>query len=295
MKQLLPLIWLGAGLAAGQPAGIVLHVSEVDVALTVTDRKGRFVDDLAKEHFQVTENGRPQSVLGVAAPGETPLRVALVLDASTSVAERFKQMQNTASGLVRDILRPGRDEVVLASFGSVVEQAVQTTQPDEAVRAIREFRPGGGTALLDAVYTSIRDRLRQGTSPQRFRAALILLSDGEDNDSFYTRGQTAELAQSTGVPIYAISTNFAPAETRGDKVLAYLAEASGGRVVFPFKTDGAGDVLRKIADDLRHQYSLFYRPDPLATDGKYRTIGVRVKGRTGLVVRARKGYYAPHS
>jgi VWFA-related protein len=93
--------------------------------------------------------------------------------------------------------------------------------------------------------------------------------------------------------MYVISTNITHAETVGDKVVKYLAQETGGRAFFPFKVEDLEQSFENIANELRHQYNIFYRPEPLKTDGLYHTVDLHVKDRPGLVVRARRGYYAP--
>jgi VWFA-related protein len=101
------------------------------------------------------------------------------------------------------------------------------------------------------------------------------------------------MAQKADVVIYTISTNISRIGTDGDKVLRYLASETGGLALFPFKVEDLSRSFENIASELRHQYNLFYRPEPLKTDGSYQTVTVGVKGRRDIVVRARKGYYAP--
>ncbi len=121
----------------------------------------------------------------------------------------------------------------------------------------------------------------------------MVLSDGEDNQSHQTRDQALEMAQKADVVIYAVSTNEKRLESRGDRVLKYLAEETGGLAFFPFRMEDLNRSFRQLADELRHQYNIYYRPDPMKSDGQYHAVRVRVKGRKDLVVRARKGYYAP--
>jgi len=127
----------------------------------------------------------------------------------------------------------------------------------------------------------------------KFRRALVLLSDGEDNQSRWTREQSLEMAQKADAVIYAISTNITNIDTPGDKVLRRLATETGGQAFFPFKAQDLSQSFENIANELRHQYNVLYRPDPLKTDGLYHTVALKVKSRKDLVVRARKGYYAP--
>jgi Ca-activated chloride channel homolog len=121
----------------------------------------------------------------------------------------------------------------------------------------------------------------------------VILSDGEDNQSRYTRDQALEMAQKADVNVYTISTNITRIETDGDKVLRYFAAETGGQAFFPFKVSDLNQDFENIANELRHQYNIFYRPEPLKTDGLYHPVEIRVKGHKELLVRARKGYYAP--
>jgi Ca-activated chloride channel family protein len=122
---------------------------------------------------------------------------------------------------------------------------------------------------------------------------MVILSDGEDNQSRYTRDQALEMAQKADVNVYTISTNITRIETDGDKVMRYFASETGGQAFFPFKVSDLSQSFENIANELRHQYNIFYRPEPLKVDGLYHTVEIRVKGHKDLIVRARKGYYAP--
>ena len=135
---------------------------------------------------------------------------------------------------------------------------------------------GVGLALLASEY------------PEKFEKVRRALPD------YFDRGmRIMEMAQKADVVIYAISTNISRVESDGDKVLKYLTLETGGQAFFPFKVEDLEQSFENIANELRHQYNLFYRPEPLKTDGLYHTVNVKVKGRKDLVVRVRKGYYAP--
>jgi len=155
------------------------------------------------------------------------------------------------------------------------------------------MRPGGGTSVYDAIYFAAKDKLMLDQPRDKFRRALILISDGDDTESRYTRDQALEMAQKADVVIYAISTNTKRDDQDGDKVLKYLTEETGGQAFFPFKVEDLDQSFENIANELRHQYNIFYRPEPLKTDGLYHPVQVRTKSRKDVVVRARKGYYAP--
>jgi VWFA-related protein len=125
------------------------------------------------------------------------------------------------------------------------------------------------------------------------RRAIILLSDGEDNQSRVTREEAIEMAQRAEVIIYTISTNISGVKLRGDKVLERLADATGGRAFFPFKIQDVANAFSEIQDELRSQYLLAYKPADLKPDGRYRSIDIMAENHKNLRVRARKGYFAP--
>lgn len=127
----------------------------------------------------------------------------------------------------------------------------------------------------------------------KFRRAMVILSDGEDNQSRYTMGQALEMAQKADAVIYTISTNITRNPTDGDKVMRFLASETGGLAFFPFRATDLDQSFENIANELRHQYSILFRPEPLKTDGLYHLVSIHVRGRKDLIVRARKGYYAP--
>ena len=168
-----------------------------------------------------------------------------------------------------------------------------TDNPEKLAAAVKSLRPGGGTSLYDAVFYACRDKLQLDQPRDKFRRAMIIVSDGDDNQSRVTRDQALEMAQKADVVIYAISTNISHIENDGDKVLRYLTNETGGQAFFPFKVEDLSQSFENIANELRHQYNIFYRPEPLETDGLYHPVSVHVKGRKDLIVRARKGYYAP--
>ena len=277
-----------------EDAPIVFDVTRVNVLFSVTDRRGRFVTDLTKDDFQVFENKKPQKVLEFTAETDLPLRIAILVDTSNSIRERFRFEQEAAIGFLNEAMRPGKDRAIVVGFDSIPEiQTELTGSLEDLSKALREMRPGGGTALYDAIYYACRDRLGKDQPLYKFRRAMVILSDGEDTQSLKTRDQALEMAQKTDVVIYTISTNISRRTTTGDKVLRYFADETGGLSFFPFKVEDLEQSFKNIANELRHQYNLYYRPEPLKTDGSYQEIDLRLPKRKNLEVRARKGYYAP--
>ncbi|HET9320964.1 MAG TPA: VWA domain-containing protein [Bryobacteraceae bacterium] len=296
---------LGVSLAGQQPAQkpatadapdtrIILEVNRVDMLFTVTDKKGRFITDLGKDDFLVVENKRPQTIAEFSAESDLPLRIAILVDTSNSIRDRFRFEQQAAVDFINSVIRPRQDKAMIVSFDSSAELVSDLIdEPDKLAQAIRSLRPGGGTALYDALYYACRDKLQLDKPKYRFRRAVVIVSDGDDNQSRVSRDQALEMAQKADAVIYCISTNISRIESDGDKVLKYLARETGGQSFFPFKAEDLAQSFENIANELRHQYAIFYRPDPFRTDGLYHTVDLRVKSRKDVVVRARKGYYAP--
>src|SRR5579872_1276420 len=273
---------------------IVLEVNRVDVLFTVSDKKGRFVTDLGKTDFDVFENKKAQNILEFTAESDLQLRLAILIDTSNSIRDRFRFQQEAATRFIEGVVRPHQAKAAVVSFDTAAELVADLTDDTEKLdKAVRDLRPGGGTALYDAIYFACRDKLMQDQPRHKFRRAMVILSDGEDNNSRYTRDQALEMAQKADVVIYTISTNITRIPTDGDKIMRYFAEETGGLAFFPFKAEDLSQSFENIANELRHQYMILYRPEPLKTDGLYHTVSIRIHGRKDLVVRARKGYYAP--
>ena len=299
---------LGAALPAQQPprqpaspktsieddTRISVYVDRVNILFTVTDKKGRFITDLVKNDFEVVENKRTQNILEFTAETDLPLRMAILVDTSNSIRDRFRFIQEAAIEFVSSVIRARQDKAAVVSFDTSTELVADLGDDVEKLaNSIRDLRPGGGTSMYDAIFYASRDKLGQDQPRHKFRRAMILLSDGEDNQSRMTRDQALEMAQKSDVVIYTISTNITRIETDGDKVLRYLAAETGGQAFFPFKVEDLSQSFENIANELRHQYNIFYKPEPMKRDGSYQLVSVRVKGRRDVVVRARKGYYAP--
>ena len=273
---------------------ITLDVSRVNMLFTVSDKKGRFITDLTKDDFDVFESKKSQSIIEFSAESDLPLRLAILIDTSNSIRERFRFQQEAATAFIDGTVRPRQDRALVVSFDTAAELVTDLTDNLSVLeKAIQGLRPGGGTSMYDAIFFACRDKLMQDQPAYKFRRAMVILSDGEDNQSNNTRDQALEMAQKADVTIYTISTNITHIETDGDKVLRYFAAETGGQAFFPFKASDLNQSFENISNELRHQYNIFYRPDPLKTDGLYHAVDIRVKGHKDMIVRARKGYYAP--
>jgi len=278
--------------AGSEGAPIRAEVTRVNMLFTVTDKKGRFVTDLTRNDFEIFENKKPQQIMEFTSETDLPLRLAILIDTSNSIRDRFRFQQEAATNFINSVMR-SEDKATIVSFDTAAELAADlTSDTNKLENAVRELRPGGGTSLYDAIYFACRDKLMLDQPMYKFRRAMVILSDGDDNESRYSRDQALEMAQRADTVIYTISTNNSHIETEGDKILKYYAEETGGATFTPFQAKDLNQSFENIANELRHQYNLFYRPEPLKADGLYHPVQIKVKNRKDLIVRARKGYYA---
>ncbi|HLQ50855.1 MAG TPA: VWA domain-containing protein [Terriglobales bacterium] len=272
-----------------------IRVNEVNLIFTVTDKHGKFIKNLTKSDIHVLDDHKAvDSIRDLKSETDLPLRVGLLIDASNSIRDRFKFEQEAAIEFLNQIVRPKTDLAFVVGFDTTADLTQDFTNDNEKLsHGVRLLRPGGGTALYDAVYWSCRDKLMKTTSPSGQRRAIILVSDGEDNQSRVSRDEAVEMAQRAEVIIYSISTNTSGMILHGDKVLQYIAESTGGRAFFPFKIEDVANAFSEIQEELRSQYALAYKPPDFRADGHYRTIEIEAQNNKKLRVRTRKGYYAP--
>jgi VWFA-related protein len=269
--------------------------NEVNVVFTVTDKHGRHVTDLKQADFRVIDDNKPPDELrSFHAETNLPLQVGLLIDASNSVRDRFKFEQESAIEFLNQTVRPRYDRAFVVGFDATPEVTQDFTDNTESLaHGVHELRPGGGTALYDAVYFACRDKLLKASKSTPVRRAIILLSDGDDNLSHVTREEAIEMAQRAEAIIYTISTNVSGTKGPGDKVLERIADATGGRAFFPFQIRDVANAFAEIQDELRSQYAVSYKPANFKADGHYRTIEIVANDRKNFRVRARRGYYAP--
>lgn len=312
--RVVPLVFLLAALAdvrasvqepVFRPYGddLVFHSSVDLVALnvSVTDPRRQFVANLARENFEVFENGQKRDVLFFAA-GRVPVDVAIAIDTSSSMGSRLEGAQQAAIGLV-EALHPG-DRISVIAFGERAS-VVQPLGADMrgAIRAIRRTRARGSTALYDALYVAMRHlaAARSRATVAR-RPAIVLLSDGEDTASFVGYEDVLELAKESDIAVYTIAflqhfdaRSSKPAAKTGAQpryAMRALGHETGGRAFVPIAVEELAPIYGSVADELAHQYTLAYSPVDAGGDGAFRRVLVRVVDRPGAVVRTRTGYKA---
>ena len=286
---------LAASDEADQPIlTIKSRVDEVNVLFIATDRHGKFVRNLNQNDFSIFDDHKPvQSILNFHPETDLPIELGLLMDVSGSVQGRFGFEKEAATGFLQHIIRPGYDRAFVVGFNKESRLTQDFTDKVPLLAAgVQRLSNGGGTALYDAIYKACQEKLLRDTSDHPIRKAIVILSDGEDNQSEHTRAQAVEMAERAEVLIYAISTDDSGLILRGDRVLEDLASATGGRAFFPYKMKDITHSFAAIEDELRSQYAVSYKPSDFDADGRYRSIQITAL-KKDLQVRTRRGYFAP--
>jgi len=274
---------------------ITKQVNEVDLVFTVTDKHGSFINNLRQSDFSLLDNGRaPDRIYSFTRQTNLPLRVGILIDTSTSIRRRFQFEQQAAIAFLLQTVKPATDRAFVMGFDVTPDYKQNwTNNLDLLTQGIDALRPGGGTALYDAVYSACRDKLldvARGQEP--VRKAMVLVSDGDDNQSHAYLDDAIKECQRASTIVYTISTNTSPSRDRGDDVLQKIAEATGGRAFFPKSLDEMPASFKAIQEELRSQYALVYKPADFQDNGAFRTIYLFCLDRK-YKVRALKGYFAP--
>ena len=271
-----------------------VDVELVNVSCSVRDKKGKLVTDLNKENFRVYENNKVQEITNFTRETDQALAIAVLIDTSTSIRDKFKFEQEAAIDFFHTTIRRKKDKALLLTFDSTIDLLQDfTDDPDQLTKAVRALKPGGGTKMFDAIFQVCQEKMKGEIGS---RKVLVLISDGDDNLSLESMESTLEIAQRTDVSIFAISTNssafFGMSSPKNDKILKSLADQTGGRAFFPPKAEDLAQSFQDISQELRSQYSLAYRSTNSDRDGSFRAIKIDTD-RKDLKVRARKGYYGP--
>lgn len=269
-------------------------VNEVNLIFTVTDKHGKFINDLQPKDFALLDNQKPPTqVYSFSQQTNLPLRVGLLIDASTSIRLQFKFEQQAATEFLLQVLRPQTDRAFIMGFNSKAYITQDyTNNPDALEAGINKLQPAGGTALYDAIFTACRDKLLSAAPAQAtVRKALVVVSDGDDNQSRAYLDDAIKECQRAQAEVYTISTNSGPSRDRGDDTLAKISAATGGTAFFPHRIEDISVEFNSIQLELRSQYALAYKPADFKPDGSFRTIYFQALDRS-YTVRAPKGYFA---
>jgi Ca-activated chloride channel homolog len=270
------------------------RVDEVNVLFIATDKHGKFVRNLNEKDFAILDDHKPpQSIVNFRSETDLPLDLGLLIDTSGSVHSRFDFEQDAATAFLQHTIRTNFDQAFVMGFSAQTHVTQDfTDDPAKLAAGVLRLRNGGGTALYDAIYDACRNKLGKEKSERPTRRAIIVVSDGEDNQSEVSEAQAIEAAQRAEVIIYAISTDDSGLVLRGDRILQQLADATGGRAFYPFKMKDIKNSFSAIEDELRSQYVISYHPADFEANGRYRPIEITAL-KKDLQVRSRKGYYAP--
>jgi Ca-activated chloride channel family protein len=292
----------GKPAAAQNPQGRAGPSFSVDTTLVVipvavTDTLNRFVLGLQKEDFHLFEDGVEQS-LAQFSGDDAPLSIGLVFDESGSMDYKLRTSRDAASQFLKT-LNPD-DEAFLVEFSDKARLSVGlTSNTGEIQTALRNVQPGGLTAMLDAVNVALSE-MKKAKNP---RKAIVIISDGGDNNSKYTAAGIESLVREADVQIYAmgvfepvLSFGRAPEEVSGPRLLSEIATQTGGRAFATALSSDLPAVAARIAVELRNQYVLAYTPKNQDQDGTYRKVEVKLSQPAGispLKAHWRLGYYAP--
>jgi Ca-activated chloride channel family protein len=271
-----------------------IDVDLVLIPITVTDPMNRLVTGLEKEDFTVFENGVEQKMKSFSNE-DAPVSIGVIFDLSGSMSSKLIRARESILRFMKTA-NP-QDEFFVIGFNERPELIEDFTNSIETLQErLATVRSGKRTALLDAIYYGVQKM----KDARHERKALLVVSDGGDNNSRYTEGEVRSQVRESDVQIYSIGIfdpeAATPEERSGPELLNELCEETGGRL---FRVDDIaemGDIAEKISTELRNQYVVGYRPHDLQHDGKWRKVKVKLVPPAGLpplTVHARTGYYAP--
>jgi Ca-activated chloride channel family protein len=275
---------------------ISAQTNEVNLILSITDSKGRFVNNLTAEDLKLLDNRKsPAKWNYFQARTNLPLSIVLAVDVSSSVRDRLHFEQQAASAFLKRILRKETDEATILAFGSTVQEKTDgmTSNPKALDFSIHSLHAGGETAMYDAIVLA-SNKLRAHERKGVVRPVIILITDGDDTASKATLRAAEQAASRSEAAIFALDANsIYERNPKGRLVLEKLTRETGGFVLSARENSDLKDSFSKLEKILRNQYALGYPPPELEADGKFRSIEI-VSSKPGLRIHARNGYYAPN-
>ncbi len=255
----------------------------VEAYATVTDSRGRYVDDLTADQFTLLDGQQARPLAGFESHAQ-PVSVALLLDTTGSMALALPALKNAALKLIGELR--SEDSVAVYSFNrSVTELQPFTTDLDSAKRAVLSTQALGETALYDALARVARD-----LSGRAGKKVIVVFTDGDDNSSTLTTDTAILRAKATGVPLFTIAEGDALSNRNYLAQLEDLSKATGGEAFAIKDSSEIEAVFAKVSEDLAHGYLLEFEP-PSGDDRAWHPISIQVKARGDKVIRAREGYY----
>jgi Ca-activated chloride channel family protein len=267
------------------------------IPVTVTDTANRFVLGLQKQNFHLLEDGAEQTIAHFSGE-DVPLSLGVVFDISGSMDNKLRLSRQAALQFLKT-MNPD-DEAFLVAFSDRATLVTGFTNDSPRIQHdLMSLQPGGLTALLDAVQMALEE-MKKAKNP---RKAILIISDGGDNNSRYSSTQIQALVREADVQLYAmgvfeplIFVGMTKEEISGPRLLSEIAEQTGGRVFAATDPTDLPNIATRIGIELRNQYVLAYGPHNGTKDGKFRRVEVKVSeppGLSALKLRWRMGYYAP--
>jgi Ca-activated chloride channel homolog len=263
------------------------------VPVTVTDRYGRNVRGLDRQNFRVFDDTEQRPIVAFSRE-DAPVSVGLIFDASRSMRDKFGAARDAASHLFHQ-LNPADEAFLVTVSNRAVLRHDFTSNLNEIGDALVFAGPDGSTSLLDGVYLGL-EQMRKARNP---RKALVVVSDGGDNNSRFNLRELVERAAEADTLIYTICLYQNPQsieEVEGPGLLEDLANKTGGISYLTRKLNNFAEIMSSIGVTLHNQYVLGYYPPENAPSGKYRRIKVQLMvppGTPPMQVYARTGYYTP--
>jgi len=286
---------------------IKLGAQLVTVPFNVTDKKNRYINDLAKGDVEVLEDGKPQDIFSFERQTDLPITIAMLIDISGSQEYTLPEEKAAGQRFFKRVLRPKKDlgAVVTFEHESILVQNL-TSDVGKLERALDDVRISvagsmagqvgttppinpsgvGSTAMYDSIYSVASDLLRREAG----RRVIILVTDGADTSSSVKMRDAIERTWRSEIIVYSIGIGGPMGVDSG--TLKKIASETGGRAFFPRNPTDLDTAYAQIDEDLRSQYIMAYTPSNGARDGSFRTIQVRIKNQKDLNVRFRRGYFA---
>jgi Ca-activated chloride channel family protein len=274
---------------------LIINTDLVTFTVTVTDTYGRYVSGLNKSAFSVFDDKLPQDI-SFFSDDDAPVSVGVIFDVSGSMSgDKIRRAREALSRFIQT--SHNSDEYFLIAFNSRAQLLLDRTRDGNQVLDKLTFvQTRNNTALYDACYLGV-EKVQRGAHPKR---ALLLISDGQDNDSRYTFSEVRRLLKESDVVLYSIgilsgSDAGSSLGMEGQGILDELSNVSGGKAFFPRTAAEMDDIFEQIALELRHQYSIGYKPTNFSNDGRWHHIKVKItppRGLPRLFVRSKEGYYS---
>jgi VWFA-related protein len=268
-------------------------VDLVSMAAIVRDGKGKIVQSLRREDFEVLDSGKTRPILDLRTESKAPASVALLVDGSGSMkVNAANELQQRISGAILSSLKPSRDDAALYSFDTRLLSVQEFTHDLKTVtERLNVVDSWGSTSLFDAIAGTAAIVSKRTAN----RRALVVLTDGADTASAYSPDQVSAIASAVDVPVYVFmiatgtrESEKLPFETERRSQLAQLARATGGDFFVAYDTASTTAAINQLVEELRHQYVLAFEA---AGEQGWRNVQVRTR-KKGLVVRTRGWYLA---